>query len=90
MQNLRQEADSFLILEQKDPQNPGICWYIQSAVALEGPDQGDYSVEIGFTTPGGPSLWAQMVPDVQKAAAYFSDTYHHRKVDISGFQKMEL
>ena len=90
LQNLRQEADSFLILEQKDPQNPGICWYIQSAVALKGPDQGAYSVEIGFTTPGGPSLWAQMVPDVQKVTAYFSDTYHHRKVDISGFQKMEL
>lgn len=45
---LNQEQDSFLILEQQDPQNPNAYWFIQCAVARMGPDQGRYSVEVGF------------------------------------------
>lgn len=82
--------DSYLILEQKDPQNPEICWFIQCAVARKGPDQGKYSVEIGFSTPDGSSLWERMVPDVQRAAAYFSAAYYHRDLDVSGFQMAVL
>lgn len=87
---LSQEADSYLILEQKDPKNPSICWFIQCAVARQGPDQGKYSVEIGYSTPGGSSLWERVVPEVQEASEYFSDAYHHRGLDVSGFQPMEL
>ena len=39
---LNQEQDSFLILEQQDPQNPDAYWFIQCAVARMGPDQGWY------------------------------------------------
>ena len=45
---LNQEQDSFLILEQQDPHNPNADWFIQCAVARIGPDQGRYSVEVGF------------------------------------------
>ena len=90
LRELSQEADSYLILEQKDPQSPETCWFIQCAVAMQGPEQGHYSVEIGFSIPGSPSLWEQMVPDVQKAIEFFSAAYYHRGMDISGFEKMKL
>lgn len=90
LRKLVPDPDSFLILEQKDPKNPNICWFIQCAVACQGPDQGKYSVEIGYSTPGGSSLWERVVPEVQEAANYFSDAYHHRGLNISGFQPMEL
>ena len=90
LRQLNQEADSFLILEQKDPQAPETCWFIQCAVARQGPDQGRYIVEIGFSVPGSHSLWERMVPDVGEAVEYFSAAYHHRSVDVSGFQKAAL
>lgn len=77
-----------MILEQKDPQNPSQSWFIQCAVALEGPDAGMYAVEIGCSAPGGPLLWERMTPDVQDVIAYFSNAYYHRGLDVSGFQEI--
>lgn len=90
LRTLTQDTDSFLILEQKDPKKPDTCWFIQCALALRGPDQGSYSVEIGFSTPGDSRLWVQIVPDVQQAMGYFSDAYYHRGVDVSRFERMAL
>lgn len=87
---LSQEADSYLILEQKNPRNPKICWFIQCAVARQGLDHDRYSVEIGYSTPGSSSLWERVVPEIQEAAKYFSDVYHHKGLDVSGFQSMEF
>ena len=87
---LNQEQDSFLILEQQDPQNPDAYWFIQCAVARMGPDQGRYSVEVGFPGAGGGELWVHLVPDAGQAAAYFSAAYQHRKIDFTGFEKEEL
>lgn len=86
LRELVPDPDSFLILEQKDPQNLENYWFIQCAVASQGPDAGKYAVEIGCSTPGGPCLWERMVPDVQEAAKYFSDAYNHRPVNVSDFQ----
>lgn len=87
---LNQEADSYLILEQKDPQSPETCWFLQCAVARQGPDQGSYSVEIGFTTPDGSRLWEWVTPDVQEVINDFSDAYYHRELDVSGFRGTEF
>lgn len=87
---LNQEADSYLILEQKDPQSPETCWFLQCAVARQGPDQGSYSVEIGFTTPDGSCLWEWVTPDVQEVINDFSDAYYHRELDVSGFRGAEI
>lgn len=86
LRELVPDPDSFLILEQKDPQDLENYWFIQCAVASQGPDAGKYAVEIGCSTPGGPCLWERMVPDVQEAAKYFSDAYNHRPVNVSDFQ----
>ena len=85
---LRQEEDSYLVLEQRDPQNPEQFWFIQSAMALEGPQAGMYAVEIGCSGPDGPLLWERMVPDVGDVIVYFSDAYYHRGLDVSGFQEI--
>ena len=89
LRELVPDPDSFLILEQKDPQNLENYWFIQCAVASQGPDTGKYAVEIGCSTPGGPCLWERMVPDVQEAAKYFSDAYDHRPVNVSDFQEVQ-
>ncbi len=89
LRELVTDPDSFLILEQKDPQNLENYWFIQCAVASQGPDAGKYAVEIGCLTPGGPCLWERMVPDVREAAKYFSDAYYHRPVNVSDFQEAQ-
>ena len=86
---LRQEEDSYLVLEQRDPQNPEQFWFIQSAMALEGPQAGMYAVEIGCSGPDGPLLWERMVPDVGDVIVYFSDAYYHRGLDVSGFGELD-
>lgn len=84
------DADSYLILEQKNPENPKEYWFIQCAVANQGPDRGKYMVEVGFPGESGPQLWEHVVSTPAEAAAYFSAAYHHKTVDFSGFQNMEI
>ena len=90
LRELVPDPDSFLILEQREPGNPEHCWFIQCAVASRGPDAGKYAVEIGCPSSDGPRLWERMEPDVQGAVKVFSDTYHHRELDISGFREAEV
>ena len=87
---LSQETDSYLILEQRAPENPEQYWFIQCAVAMKGPDAGMYTVEIGCSTLGGPLLWEWMTPDVQNVIAYFSNAYDHRDLDVSAFRETEF
>ena len=87
---LTQDSDSYLILEQKNPYNPKEYWFIQCAVAIQGPDQGKYAVEVGFSSLDGPKLWERMVSGPEEAAAYFSAAYEHKTVDFRGFQSMEF
>ncbi len=90
LRELVPDPDSFLILEQREPGNPEHCWFLQCAVASRGPDAGKYAVEIGCPSPDGPRLWERMVPDVQGAIQAFSDAYHHRGLDVSGFRETEV
>lgn len=88
LHRLCQASVSFLILEQKTSQSPPGIWFIQCAVAIKGPHQDEYAVEIGFNTSDGHYLWEHMVPDIQAAIAYFSDAYHYRNIEMSGFRPM--
>ena len=89
LRELVPDPDSFLILEQKDPQNLENYWFIQCAVASQGPDAGKYAVEIGCSSHNGSCLWERVVPDVQEATKYFSDAYDHRPVNVSDFQEVQ-
>lgn len=87
---LNQEADSYLILEQRSPETPEQYWFIQCAMALRGLDRGKYVVEIGCSAPGGPCLWERVVSNMQDVVEYFSNAYHHRSLDVSGFLESEV
>ena len=90
LRELVPDPDSFLILEQKDPQNLENYWFIQCAVASQGPDAGKYAVEIGCPSPDGPRLWERMESEVQGVIKYFSVAYRHRGLDVSGFRETEV
>ena len=59
-------------------------------MALKGPDAGEYAVEIGCSASDGPRLWERMTPDVREVVEYFSDAYHHKGLDVSGFRETEV
>ena len=90
LRELVPDPDSFLILEQREPGNPEHCWFIQCAVATQGPDAGRYAVEIGCPSPDGPRLWERMESEVQGVIKYFSVAYRHRGLDVSGFRETEV
>lgn len=81
-----EDVDSFLILEQKDPENPRAYWYIQSALAKAGPSQGQYVVGVGWSAPGHNQMWERCVPQVEQVIRYFDQAYRQYSVDLSGFE----
>ena len=89
LRELTQEENSFLILEQEEPGNPEHYWFIQCAMARQGPDRGRYFVEIGASSRAH-RLWERMVPDVQAAVEFFFTAYQQRSVDGSGFRETEF
>ena len=89
LEALVQDSDSFLILEQKDPTGPkGRYWFIQCAVALEGPDAGQYSLEIGFRRDGKGHLLDRTLPRLEQVIAYFDWASRWKPLDFAGFEDM--
>lgn len=89
LEALVQDSESFLILEQKDPTGPkGRYWFIQCAVALEGPDAGQYSLEIGFRRDGKGHLLDRTLPRLEQVIAYFDWAFRWKPLDFAGFEDM--
>ena len=89
LEALVQDSDSFLILEQKDPTGPkGRYWFIQCAVALEGPDARQYSLEIGYCKDDRGRLLDRTLPRLEQAAAYFDRAFRGETVELAGFEDM--
>ena len=83
-----EDPDSFLILEQKDPNDPKSNWFIQSAMNRAGPRPGWYTVEIGWGSRQGMALWDLDVRTVEEVIPYFRTAYDREPVDRSGFEDM--
>ena len=83
-----EDPDSFLILEQKDPNDPKSNWFIQSAMNRAGPRPGWYTVEIGWGSRQGTALWDRDVQTLEEVIPYFRAAYDRRPVDRSGFEDM--
>jgi len=81
-----EDEDSFLILEQRDPQNSKEYWFIQSALAKMGPHQGEYIIGIGWSAPGHNQLWEKYVPRVEQVIDCFDAAYRRGRVDFTGFE----
>ena len=89
LKNLIQDGDSFLILEQKDPANPKRYWFIQCAIALQGPCAGQYSLEVGYKGADGKGhLLDQTLPRLDQVLPYFNLAFSGKKLDLSGFEDM--
>ncbi len=86
LESLIPDGDSFVILEQKDPKDPKKYWYIQSAIALAGPDQGKYTVGYGWSGAKRAEMWERMVPSVTEVLPYFEKAWRCRPVDLTGFE----
>ena len=82
------DNDSFLILEQKDPQDPQNYWFIQSAVNRAGPHPGWYTVEVGWGSEQGMGLRDRDIRTVEEVIPFFRAAYDRKAVDLSGFEDM--
>lgn len=90
LHQLSQDEENFLILEQTASQNPKSVWFLQCAIAIMGPHQGQYVVEIGFNTADAHYLWEHIVSDMQTVITYFSAAYHYRNIKMSEFREIDL
>ena len=83
------DSDSFLILEQKDPADPKRrYWYIQCAIALQGPSAGQYSLEVGYREDGKGHLLDRTLPMLEQVTAYFDRAFRWKPLDLSAFEDM--
>ena len=83
------DGDSFLILEQKDPADENNYWYIQSAIALQGPHKDESIVGIGWGEGKNRAylerlfFWDALEEEV---IPIFEWAYQRKPLDLSGFE----
>ena len=87
LRNLTEDTDSFLILEQRDPADRNRFWFIQSAVAGQGPHTGEYSLEIGYKgTDGKNRLLDRTFPQLEQLLPYYGRAFRWKELDLTGFE----
>ncbi len=84
------DSDSFLILEQKDPKDSKKYWYIQSAIAIMGPNQGKYVVGVGYPGPDGPLMFERYEDTPEAVLPWFRAAFERGKIDLSQFEEVQL
>ncbi len=84
------DNDSFVILEQKDPADSKKYWYIQSAVALAGPNRGKYIVGCGWAGEHGPVLMERCYAELDEVIAAFETAFQGKPLDLSGYENFDL
>ena len=86
VEELIPDPDSFVILEQRDPQNPKSYWYIQSAIATAGPGRGKYTVGYGWSGEKRAEMWERMVPTAAEVLPYFRRAWEGEPSGLAGFE----
>lgn len=86
LSGLYPDSDSFLILEQKDPKDSKKYWYIQSAIAVKGPDQGKYTVGCGWPGETGPVLMERCFASLDEVTGIFARAFRREALDLTGYQ----
>ena len=83
-----EDPDSFLILEQEDPAEPGSYWFIQSAIALKGPNKDDYIVGVGWSGEDGPALVERCYhwKDLTAVIEIFERAFQREPLDLTGYE----
>ena len=89
LEALARDGDSYLILEQKDPAGPDQrYWFIQCAIALQGPAAGQYSLEVGYRKDGKGWLLDRTLPKLEQVVACFDWAFRWKPMDYTGFEDM--
>ena len=81
-------GDSFVVLRQEEPGNDKHYWYIQSAIALQGPHKDEYIVGIGWND-GTKAVYLERLfqwPDLNIVIDMFQQAFQRRALDLSGFE----
>lgn len=86
LRELYPDNDSFVILEQKDPKNDKNYWYIQSAIALAGPDQGKYTIGVGYGSGDKRAYLERHVLRVEDVLSDFRLAYQGKPINLSAFK----
>ena len=82
------DGDSFVIMSQEEPGNDKHYWYIQSAIALQGPHKDEYIVGIGWND-GTKAVYLERLfqwPDLNIVIDMFQQAFERRALDLSGFE----
>ena len=82
------DGDSFVILSQEEPGNDKHYWYIQSAIALQGPHKDEYIVGIGWND-GTKAVYLERLfqwSDLNIVIDMFQQAFQRRALDLSGFE----
>lgn len=93
LEELYPDNDSFIILEQKDPNDGENYWFIQCAIALAGPKKDHYIVGVGWNGESGPVLmertyyWDALEEEVM---GIFEWAYQRKPLDLSGYENFDL
>lgn len=74
--------DSFVILEQRQGKD---YWFIQTAVALQGPHMGEYVVGVGWNGPEG-RRYIERCGGAGHAVDMFRAVWQGKPLDFSGFE----
>lgn len=82
------DNDSFLILEQKDPGNDKKYWYIQCAIAIQGPEKDNYIIGVGWSGDTGPALMERCYhwKDLDTVIEIFEKAFQRKPLDLSGYE----
>ena len=84
---LTEDPDSFLILEQRNPADQNRYWFIQSAVASQGPHAGEYSLEVGYRDADGRGrLLDRTFPQLEQLLPYYGRAFRGKPLELTGFE----
>lgn len=82
------DNDSFVILNQEEPGNDKHYWYIQSAIALQGPHKDKYIVGIGWSD-GSKAVYLERLfhwSDLDAVLELFQQAFRRQALDLTGFE----
>ena len=88
LMTLSPDGDSFVILSQEEPGNDEHYWYIQSAIALQGPHKDEYIVGIGWND-GTKAVYLERLfqwSDLYIVIDMFQQAFQRRALDLSEFE----
>ena len=73
---------------RRPPEDDGRYWFIQSAIALQGPNKDDYIVGVGWSGEDGPALVERCYhwKDLTAVIEIFERAFQREPLDLTGYE----